>query len=232
MYSAPEAHGYGLIGTLRKRATMGETLVPLPRAEAGLWMPISLDVKLRRGALQSRSGSEVLNGANVAAIRYGSADWEIVQFQDAELIGPNTYRLTSLLRGQAGTDGIMPDVWPIGSDFVLIDAAVTQVDLPLSARGLERHYRVGPAARAYDHPSFKHFVEEFSAVGLRPYAPAHLAAQSKADDIVLTWTRRTRIDGDNWQGDEVPLGEASERYRAQVWNGGVLIRELDIGAPT
>ncbi|TPE50716.1 baseplate multidomain protein megatron [Amaricoccus solimangrovi] len=229
VYSASEDSGYTLNRTLRKRATIGETLGPLMRAEAGLWMPASLDVRLRRGALQSRSVSDVLNGANAAAVRSSGDDWEVIQFLGAELIGNGVYRLSGLLRGQAGTDGTMPEIWPAGSDFVLLDSAVTQIDLALSARGLARNYRVGPAGRPYDHPSFVHSVRAFDAIGLRPYAPAHLRARRRSDgDIVLNWIRRTRIDGDNWQGEEVPLGESSERYAVRVRSRGVLVHEFTV----
>jgi hypothetical protein len=228
VYSASEDFGYSLNTTLRKRAVLGETLTDLQSAEPGLWMPGTVDVRIRSGALQSRTAGEVLNGANVGAIRFGTSDWEVFQFQKADLIETNIYRLAMLLRGQAGTDGIVPEIWPRGADFVLIDSAVSQIDLPLSARGLDRHYRVGPAAFAYDNASYVHSVEAFRAIGLRPYAPAHLDATSVEGDIALRWVRRTRIDGDSWQGNEVPLGEASERYHVQFISNGVVIRERTV----
>jgi hypothetical protein len=232
IHSAPQDHGYDLNTTLTKRAVLGETVTSLPSAEPGLWMPASLDVRLRRGALQSRNASEVLNGANVAAIRTGSSDWEVIQFQSAELIGQNLYRLTNLLRGQAGTDGVMPALWPIGADFVLIDSSVRQIELPLGARGLERHYRVGPAARAHDHDSYIKSVHAFDAVGLRPYAPAHFEARRSGGDIVLRWVRRARVDGDSWQGSDVPLSQTSEQYSVQIFAGNMLVRELTADTPT
>ncbi|PZQ51636.1 MAG: host specificity protein [Rhodovulum sulfidophilum] len=228
IYSAPEDRGYRLNTTLKRRAVLGETLTALPRAEPGLWMPATLEIRLRRGVLQSRRASEVLGGANVAAVRFGDADWEILQFEKAELVD-GIYRIGNLLRGQAGTDGVLPAVWPIGSDFILIDSAVAQLDLPLSARGLERHYRYGPASRAYDHASYRHSAETFNAAGLRPYAPAHLEARRREDGaIVLRWIRRTRLDGDSWQGADVPLGEGTEAYSVRILGGGQLLREFTV----
>ncbi len=229
IYSASEDFGYSLNRILHKQAIFGETKTPLRRAAPGLWMPASLDVRLRRGALQSRSTLEILNGANVAAIRAADADWEVFQFQFADLIDTRSYRLSGLLRGQAGTDGIMPDMWPEGSDFVLLDSALMQLELPLSARGLERHHRIGPAARSYDHRDYRHFTYAAQATGLRPYVPAHLAADRLANgDIRVGWVRRTRIDGDSWQGEEVPLGEEYERYAVRITSGGTPIREVEV----
>ena len=175
----------------------------------------------------------MLNGANAAALRFGpSGDWEVIQFRTAELVAPREYRLSGLLRGQAGTDGVMPEVWPAGTDFVLLDGAVGQVMVPASARGQERHYRVGPAVRAYDDPSYVHRVEAFAGVALRPYRPAHFSARRRTDGgIALAWTRRTRVDGDSWLGSDVPLGEEGEAYVLRVMSGASVLREIDATVP-
>jgi hypothetical protein len=176
----------------------------------------------------------IFAGANLAAIGDGSgANWELFQFRDAVLVAPGVYDLLLRLRGQLGTDGVMPDIWPSGSSFVVIDAGLVQIDMPASARGLARHYRVGAAQRGYDDPSFIHLVEAFDGVGLRPYSPAHLRASWLASgDLSVSWIRRTRIDGDSWASEEVPLGEASERYRVRVVQGGTILREVNLSQPS
>jgi hypothetical protein len=175
---------------------------------------------------------EVLHGANAAALRFGpEGDREVIQFETAELIDPRVYRLESILRGQAGTDGTAPDTWPPGTQFILLDGAVDQLDLPISARTLERHYRVGSATRAYTHRSYEHRVEAFDGVGLRPYRPAHLTAERQPDGgIQLAWVRRGRIDGDSWAGTDVPLGEEHEAYLVRVIARGATVRETEVDA--
>ena len=155
----------------------------------------------------------MLNGANAAAVGDGSgANWEVIQFAEATLVGEDLWDIRLRLRGQAGSDGIMPDDWPPGSFFVLLDGRPEQIELPLSARGLQRHYRVGPAAKPLDHPVYAQDALAFDGIGLRPYAPAHLRSALSGGDRQISWIRRTRIDGDSWQGGEVPLGEDSESY--------------------
>jgi hypothetical protein len=192
-----------------------------------------LRVKLVRGTLSSVTQEEVLNGANVAAIGDGSAsNWEVFQFANAALVGPRTYEVSLRLRGQAGTDGLNAS-WPIGSRFVLINEALRQIDIAQSARGLARHYRIGPSQRSYDDPSYKHIVEAFDGIGLRPYAPTHVRARQQASgDTHVTWVRRTRLDGDSWQSTEVPLGESSEIYIVQVVQGGSVLREEIVTTPS
>ncbi|RID91408.1 host specificity protein [Gemmobacter lutimaris] len=233
LWSAPEDAGYALNTTISRSATIGRTETVLARAPAGRWdRGAGLRVRLTSGHLTSAGKRAVLGGGNAMAI--GDADsgiWEVFQFTEAQLVAPMTYELRMRLRGQAGTDGVMPDEWPIGSQIVLLDGAPTQIDLPPGLRGLERHYRIGVAARGYDHPTVTHRVAAFEGVGLRPYAPCHLTAQRNGGDLALAWVRRTRSDGDGWQAAEVPLGEDREDYLVQVWQGATLLREDRCSAP-
>jgi hypothetical protein len=234
VYSAPTDDGYTLNRLIAASATMGTTQTPLFSARSGMLdQGAALRVKLVSGALSSASLGDVLNGANVLAIGDGSSgNWEVMQFVSADLVAENTYDLTGRLRGQAGTDGIMPDVWPIGSTVVLLDGAAQQIDLLQSERGLARHYRIGPSRRGYDDPSYVHKIEAFDGIGLRPYSPAHLrAGYDAAGNLGVSWIRRTRIDGDSWQSVEVPLGEANEVYLVRVFQAGALIREASVTVP-
>ena len=134
-----------------------------------------------RASLQSRSEEEVLNGANVGGAALGrrrglGGD----PVRDGRTGRARRVSARGLLRGQAGTDAAMPAAWPAGTEFVLLDGALQQVDLPASARGLARHFRVGPATRTYDDPSYVHHVEAFEGVGLRPYRPVHLRVATPA----------------------------------------------------
>jgi hypothetical protein len=148
------------------------------------------------------------------------------------LVAPQTYDLTLRLRGQLGSDGLMPPIWPIGSTFVLLNEAVQQLEMPLSSRGLARHYRVCPASTPYDASSAVLQVQNFQGEGLRPYPVSHLnATLTPNGDALVNWLRRTRIDGDNWQSIEVPLGETSEAYTLRIYQGATLLREVATPAP-
>ena len=234
VYSAAEDAGYGLNGLIGGRAIVGETLVPMASAQAGLWdRGPALRVRVKGGDLQSASVDRLMNGANALAIGDGSAGgWEVLQFAQAELVSEGVWDLTQRLRGQAGTDGMMPDVWPAGSVVVLLNGAPEQIALAPSLRGINRHYRIGPATRGYDDESYVHRSEAFAGVGLRPYAPAHLRARAVAGDLAISWVRRTRINGDGWDGVDVPLGEGSEQYLLRIVEGGTVRREVLTTSPS
>jgi hypothetical protein len=156
----------------------------------------------------------------------------VFQFAEAQLVGPDSYEVSRRLRGQGGTDPLIPAAWPAGSRFVVLNAALRQINLPAALRGIERHYRIGPAAIPFDDSSYVEEARAFAGVGLRPYAPVHLrAARTAHGDLRVTWIRRTRIDGDLWSDIEVPLGEASEVYLVRVRVDGAIRRQAQVPAP-
>lgn len=233
VYASAEDSGYAFSRLMERRAIVGETLTPLEAARSGLWdRGAPLRMRLKGGELQSVSLTRLLDGANAMAIGDGSAtNWEVLQFANAELVEPDTWDLSLRLRGLAGTDAVVPPVWPAGSRVVVLDGAPTQIDLPLQARELMRHYRIGPARRGYDDPSYVHAAHAFSGIGLRPLSPCHLRCARLGTGINLTWTRRTRIGGDTWSALDVPLSEASEGYLVRVRTNGVTRREAIVGTP-
>ncbi|MGJ8594915.1 baseplate multidomain protein megatron [Sulfitobacter sp.] len=234
LYSSLTDQNYGLNTILPIRSTIGTTRSALPRSCAGLIdRGIALEVKLISGRLETVDEDALLSGANLAAIGDGSSDnWELFQFRKAELIAPLTYLLSERLRGQAGSDPLIPDVWPSGSQFVLLNSVPQQIDLSRNLRRVVQNYRIGPAQRIVSDPSYRQLERAFNGNGLRPYAPAHLRAALQNDgSLEITWVRRTRIDGDDWETVEVPLGEESEAYLLRVIKDGSVLRERSMTVP-
>lgn len=233
IYSSSLDSGYTLNTVIETAATMGRLESELRREPPWRWARgPAVRVKLSQGALRSATPEAVLNGGNVCAVGDGSTgNWEVMQFSEARLVAPMTYELSGRLRGQAGTDGIMPDLWPVGSRFVLLNGAAQQIEAELSARGLDRHFRVGPALKPYDNPAYRYYVEAFDGIGLRPYAPTHLRSTRRGGDLDVRWVRRTRIDGDSWASVEVPLGEDSESYMVRILRDGAVLREQIVSMP-
>ena len=234
LWSSPTEAGFKLNTLLERPALIGVTETPLARGQSARWeRGPALRIRFGTGQLSSAEELAVLAGDNAIAIGDGSPEnWEIVQFADAVLVAPSTYDIENRLRGQLGTDGVMPDVWPAGSVVVVLDAALQQISLAQSARGLARSYRIGDASRGYDAPGVVAVNAAFEGIGLRPYSVCHLRKTGTLGaDIALTWVRRTRVDGDSWQSTEVPLGEEFESYRLQILTGSQLLREVTTSQP-
>lgn len=232
VYDAAEDAGYVLNGLVGVASTVGVTLTSVARAPSGLVdHATQIEVGLTSGSLFSVSETGLLGGANLAAI--GSGDpggWEIIQFRTAELSGPGLWRLRHLLRGQFGTDALTPEVLAKGAYCVLLDGTPRQIALASALRGQARHFRVGPADKAYDHAAYQHSVQAFAGNGLRPYSPVHLSAEAVAGGLSVTWIRRARLDADGWDLPEIPLGEDREAYALKVLSGGAVVRSVELTA--
>ncbi|GJD52412.1 hypothetical protein OPKNFCMD_5177 [Methylobacterium crusticola] len=176
----------------------------------------------------------MLDGANVAAVETPSGRWEVLQWAECRLTGPGRYRLTRLLRGQAGSDADATGPVPAGSRFVVLGGALVPLGLAPAARGQPQVLRVGPQARAPTDPSWRRLAFTSEAVAARPLAPVHPRLRRLANgDLRLTWIRRTRLDGDAWEQAEVPLGEEREAYALDILDaGGGVRRTLTLDSPS
>lgn len=125
LMSSVSGSGYELNTLFPGGATFGVTLSELKRGPVGVKNRSAvLTVKLSTGGLSSTTWEDVLNGSNLAVIGDGSAEnWELIQFEEASLVAPDTWELKGFLRGQKGSDGLMPQDWPAKSLFVLMNGA-------------------------------------------------------------------------------------------------------------
>ncbi|KIZ47032.1 MULTISPECIES: glycoside hydrolase/phage tail family protein [Rhodopseudomonas] len=220
VWNSADGASYQPVAIAAARATIGETLDALPRGPTALWdRGNAFRVRLFGGALASLPDANVLAGGNAAALRNAEGAWEIVQFAHAELVDGHTYRLSRLLRGQAGSEAAIGDPLPAGATFVLLDRNLVTLAQGLDALGRTMQLRIAASNRSHDDASAVAITVTPGATALMPLAPVHLAAIRKADGVHISWIRRSRIDGDGW-GVEVPLGEEIEAYRLEILSGG------------
>ena len=231
LFSSPELAGYELKAMITAPATMGRTLTVLasgPTSRSDQFATVR--VQLDGGQLSSATRLQLLSGANTAALRTTSQSWEVIQFQTATLVGTLTYELTGFLRGQAGTEALVAPV-EAGARFVLLDAAVTRVDLGPSEVGLPLSWRCGPAGRDLGEESYVQAQYAFAGLAQRPFSPVRVLAHRESGNILMGWIRRTRIGGDSWDSAEVPLGEESETYEVDILASGQVVRTLTTSSP-
>jgi hypothetical protein len=230
VYSSSTGEGFTLAALVGRGSVAGEVMAGMPGAEPDIWAGGELRVRVAGGPLNSASETEVLNGANVAAVRAPGGDtWEIIQFREAVLVGPDEYVLSGLLRGQAGTGFLGREALAAGSEFVLIDGSAGELPLSDGMRGSPRTYRAGPAEDPYDEVTYAETVWTWHNTALRPYAPVHIRVKTgSGGEAVFSWIRCTRVDGDSWEGREVPLGEEREAYLVTVNDG---VRVVEVSGP-
>jgi hypothetical protein len=233
VYRSPTTSGYTLVALPATRATLGVTTADFHAGPTSRWDEGNrLRIKLSAGELASAEELLTLGGANVGAVQNEDGGWEVIQFRDAALVAPLTYELSGLLRGQAGTEGAMRDPLAAGARFVLLNGAVTQVEMTRGDVGLALNWKYGPAVYDIGHPAYGSATFSFNGAGLRPLSPVHISGEQVAEGLRVTWVRRTRIGGDSWDQIEVPLGEDAEGYEVEILDGANVKRVLASISPS
>jgi hypothetical protein len=204
---------YSSVATLTKEATLGYTITTLQSGPTHIFDEArTVTVYLVNGTLASATREAVMNGANAALV----GD-EIIHFREATLIAENTYVLSGLLRGRAGTEFAVT-THQTNERFVLLQpVGIYRVLGNLSEVGQTRSYKMVTAGQRVTEAT----AEQFTAAGraLKPFSPVQLSGGRDADgNLTVQWRRRTRFGGELRDSVDVPLNEASELYDVEVWN--------------
>lgn len=91
-----------------------------------------------------------------------------------------------LLRGQAGTSGMIQDAWPAGSFVVVMKGRPEQITVPSASRGLDRHYRYGPAKQAVSSPALNTRSMRFRGTGIGPIRSSICANRVSGRHIIFS----------------------------------------------
>ncbi|HWA31532.1 MAG TPA: hypothetical protein VG867_10545, partial [Rhizomicrobium sp.] len=210
---------YQLDTALTAAADIGVTTTDLYSGPVSRWDDVnSVGVTLYSGALASLDDLSVLAGSNALAVENEHGQWEVLQFADASLTAPNTWMLSRLLRGQAGTEAAMRDPVTAGARVVVLNTALEQLALPQNQYALPFHYLWGPQGRPISDSSYQSAELAFEGVGMRPFAPCQLkAVYAGSGDLALSWIRRDRSPAsDSWDQTEIPMSETAESYDVEI----------------
>ena len=222
--SADAGRTWDEVQTFANSATLGSTEDALPAWAGGNIFDESSRVTVRIAPglqLASIAADAVLAGGNAALL--GN---EIVQFRSAELIGAGLYRLSGLLRGRRGTEWAMA-THAAGERFVLLSgvAGLARVVSTAADIGAPRSYKAITSGESLDSAAAVEFSN--TGVSLKPLSPVHInAGRDSADNITITWCRRTRVDGEWRDYADASLGESVERYEIELYLGGVQVATL------
>lgn len=202
-------------------ATMGVTISDLkPGISVTFDESNAVDVILFSGELYNVTESSILNGANLALI----GD-ELIQFQNAELIGDSKYRLSKLLRGRYGTESKI-EHHESGTRFVLITPCLFSYNIPSNMIGRTISFK----AVSYGQHLEEVAENEFTIQGnyRKPLSPVHIVGNRDYNgNLNIRWIRRARFDNDWRDFVDVPLDESSEKYQVEILNGNEVLRTLE-----
>jgi len=185
----------------------------------------TVDVQLASGSLSSATRTEVLNGANAAAI-----GGEVIQFKTATLIATNRYRLSGLLRGRLGTEWAMAEHFA-GENFVFLDAqrirAISQTFGEIRQEFLYKPITVGATIQQTAPQPFTN-----NGIRRKPLSPWGFAGgRDGSGNLLLKWKPRTRFLVTFGVGVSEPSGETEERYAVYIPSFAAAVRVLVVESP-
>ncbi|MBL0769857.1 hypothetical protein JI743_13685 [Sphingopyxis sp. DHUNG17] len=198
------------LGTIRPAAALGALSAPLGAGSAWIFDAANgATAALVNPAmtLESIDDFALLGGANRAMI----GD-ELIQFGDAEPLGPGLWRLSRLLRGRAGTEAV---AHPAGTPFVLLDdTALLALPDALARFAESSDATLHWAARGAVDMTVE--AVPGSAAALRPLAPVHGRIRTDGGGMVVEWIRRSRADTGWRDAVDLPPGEAAAAWRVTL----------------
>jgi hypothetical protein len=222
---------FGTVSSADK-ATWGMAVGTLATANPNLWdrgNSVSVNVY---GTLASATEAAIDADPSLNFAALGvDGRWEYLQFATATLTGTsgaaNSYTLSGFKRGRRGTEGNVGN-HAAGDDFVLL-ADLTDKEIGTDEIGNDMSFKAQTIGRPVEAASTISLVYDGNT--LKPYSPARVIATFDGTDWTFKVVRRSRI-GANWPttGWTVPLGEASEAYEVEVYNGSTLKRTLTLTA--
>lgn len=228
LYSSPQAEGFSNRATLSSRAVMGVLKNEISSSFQGRWdYETNIIVSLLNGSFESVTRLGVLNGANVVALESTNGKYELIQFSKAELQSDGTWKLSSLLRAQLGTDEEMLAGSFAGANVILLNQAIYPLELKDSEIGIVQYWRAGPARDTVSAATYTNITHQHNQRSARLFSPVHLRAQKATDNsYAISWVRRGRINSDSWDGADIPLDSIKERYLIKISDfAGTLKRE-------
>lgn len=207
---------------------IGRTTTVLPDGPTTIWDESStVTIRLYNGVLNSATEAQVLNGEN--ALLIGN---EIVQFVYATQNPDGTYTISKLLRGRRSTEWATTS-HSVGERVILLvnDGSVIRINTGQADLNRQYLYKGVTINDTLDSAPTETFTN--TGVGLKPFSPAHLRYEHIGGGrFNLWWVRRTRIGGEWNDYSDVPLGEAEERYRVEVWRSGTLNSYTEVTSPS
>lgn len=228
LYQSKDGISYDRLLPQFAQAAIGSSSDALASGPYTVWDTTNtVTIFMSNGTLSSSDRLSVINGANTALL--GS---EILSWQTATDNGDGSYTLSNLLRGRQGTEWAV-GTHAIGDRFVVLanDGTVRRLHLSSNELSVARWYRAPSIGAPVDTGLVYPFTN--TGVGLKPYAPCHIAgSRDGSNNLTITWVRRTRKGGIVRDFKDVPVSEESEAYEVDVMDGSTVLRTIEVTSET
>jgi len=231
VFSSPSQDGFKRRGLATVPSTFGTLLAEVDAGPLGLLDKGNhLHVELLNNNFQSVDLLGLFNGANLLAVEVQNGEYELLQFQTAELQQDGTWILSSLLRAHFGTERAMQSGLLEGANVVAVDGTLTAIEMDSLELGLAQNWRIGPARDPVASDNYLTLTHANTRKSGRMLSPVHLRAQlQESGDVLFSWIRRGRFQSDTWENAEIPLDANTELYQLNILDmNGVSKRQVSL----
>lgn len=178
--------------------------------------------------LSSASESDLLSNPYRNLFLYGN---EYLQAANIVNLGGGSYTASTFLRGRFNTDGAQL-THSASERVVMLNGAEQFVPIPISRLNGAFNYKVVTTNQDLADATPVSFT--WTGGNLRPPAPVNLRGSRDADgNLLIEWTRRSRLGSGMISGSDVPLAEEDELYDVEILDGSnTVVRTISINAKT
>jgi hypothetical protein len=152
----------------------------------------------------------------------------IIQYANATQVSgyPNRWQLFTLLNGRRGTEKRVTDSF-VGKKFVVVNEAVKFVPARLGDRSSLFNYRAVTVGQSLGDAATVPFT--WTGKALMPLSPVNIRGKRDSDgNLLIKWTRRSRVGPGMIPGSDVPLGEEIETYDVEIMDGVDVARTMSV----
>lgn len=223
-YSEDNGNSYNKLTDFTGRVILGK-VTQLPSVHDSSTIDygsrIAVTLETYGKTLESLDYSAFLNEKNLGL--FGN---EIISWQNAQLVAPNTYHLTTLLRGLRGTE------WAI-SQHSLNERFIVLKDLKRISGNVAQIGKTFLFKAAHSGQSLDEITTPTSLTvtgeSIKPYSPVNLEVIPQSNqDLLISWNLRTRRYGVWREGVEVTLSDTNQSTLEILDNSNNVIRTEEI----
>ena len=203
-------------GIVAAAAPMGFAQTALATAPSGLIDESNIfTVSLGGDTFSSVTRDVLLSGGGEYWALGAPGRWEIGASATGASLGGGLFVLSRHLRGLFGTERFTGTHTATDSFNLLRVAGILRPNMSVGDLGQLKSYRAVSTTRSFDSATSQKYSN--TGEGLMPLSPVNLRrATSPANDITLSWDRRSRLSM-NYMTGTVPLGETTEHYSVEFW---------------
>lgn len=174
----------------------------------------TLTIRIATGSITSTNETGLYNEVLLAA--YGvNGRWEMVSVQNVTDNMDGTYTLDTFLRGLRGTE------WATGLHetddlFILLNTPDDVAFIELQTTDLNQTLTFRGVSNGGDIDSEFDDVIEYTGENLRPLSPVDAQADAVGQDLLVSWSRRDRVNA-GWSNlSEIPMSEAELAFDVEI----------------